>query len=391
MIRRHLQPTANRSFFLFGARGTGKSTFLRERFAREKVLWIDLLLPEVEDRYASRPHSLAEQIAARPDPAGWVVIDEVQKVPKLLDVVHSQVESTGARFALTGSSARKLKRGAVNLLAGRAFVYHLFPFTTAELGASFDLEAALVFGTLPGLLELQNPEEKADFLRAYALTYLKEEVWGEHLVRNLDPFRAFVEIAAQCNGELINYSRIARDVGVDTKTVQSYFQILEDTLVSYTLEPFHRSVRKRQSQAPRFYLFDTGVCRALSRTLNIPLNPGTYAFGRAFEHFVVTEALRRNDYLKKDFRFSHLRTKDGAEVDLVIERPGQPTALVEIKSSIQVDPTDVRHLRAFCQDIPNSVAICLSREPVPRLVNDVRIVPWEQGLDEIGLRLVEGP
>lgn len=341
----------------------------------------------MEDRYASRPHLLSEQIAARPDPAGWVVIDEVQKVPRLLDIVHSQIEATGTRFALTGSSARKLKRGAVNLLAGRAFVYNLFPFTTAELGASFDLDSALSFGSLPGLLELQTPEEKADFLRSYALTYLKEEVWGEHLVRNLDPFRAFIEIAAQCNGELINYSRIARDVGVDTKTVQSYFQILEDTLVAYTLEPFHRSVRKRQSQAPRFYLFDTGVCRALSRTLNVALNPGTYAYGRSFEHFVVTEALRRNDYLKKDFRFSHLRTKDGAEIDLVIERPGQSTVLVAIKSSTRVDTTDLRHLTAFRRDIPGAVAMCLAREPVPRVVDEVRVIPWEQGLNEIDLEL----
>jgi predicted AAA+ superfamily ATPase len=328
---------------------------------------------------------LAEQIAARPDPSGWVVIDEVQKVPKLLDVVHSLIESDGTRFALTGSSARKLKRGAVNLLAGRAFVYHLFPFTTGELSASFDLDMALAFGSLPGLLDLHSPDEKADFLRAYALTYLKEEVWGEHLVRNLDPFRAFIEIAAQCNGELINFSRIARDVGVDTKTVQSYFQILEDTLVGYTLEPYHRSVRKRQSQAPRFYLFDTGVCRALSRTLNVPLHPGTYAYGRAFEHFVIIEALRRNDYLKTDFRFSYLRTKDGAEVDLVIERPGQSTVLVEIKSSTRVDTSDLRHLTAFAQDMPESAAVCLSRESVPRLANGIRILPWEQGLEEIGL------
>ena len=387
MIKRHLNPTTNRSFFLFGARGTGKSTFLRQHFAQQEVLWLDLLLPEEEDRYASRPHLLSEQIAARADPAGWVIIDEIQKVPKLLNLVHSQIESTGTRFALTGSSARKLKRGSVNLLAGRAFVYHLFPFTTGELGPSFDLDTALAFGTLPGLLELHTLDDKADFLRAYALTYLKEEVWGEHLVRNLDPFRAFIEIAAQCNGELVNFSRIARGVGVDTKTVQSYFQILEDTLVAYTLEPYHRSVRKRQSQAPRFYLFDTGVCRALSRTLNVPLNPGTYAYGRAFEHFVVTEALRRSDYLKNDFRFSYLRTKDGAEVDLVIERPGQPTVLVEIKSSTQVDPSDLRHLRAFAQDIPNAIAVCLSRESLPRLVDGVRILPWQQGLNEIGLLL----
>jgi len=387
MIKRCLQPTTDRSFFLFGARGTGKSTFLRDHFAQQDVLWLDLLLPEIEDRYASRPQTLAEQIAARTNPAAWVVLDEIQKVPRLLDVVHSQIESRGTRFALTGSSARKLKRGSVNLLAGRAFVYHLFPFTTGELGTSFDLDSALAFGSLPGLQELHTPADKADFLRAYALTYLKEEVWGEHLVRNLDPFRAFVEVAAQCNGELINFSRIARDVGVDTKTVQSYFQILEDTLLAYTLEPYHRSVRKRQSQAPRFYLFDTGVSRALSRTLNVPLNPGTYAYGRAFEHFVVTEILRRNDYLKNDFRFSYLRTKDGAEVDLVVERPGQPIVLLEIKSSPQIDPSDLRHMVAFARDIPDSIAICLSRESVPRLVDGVRILPWEQGIDEVGLSL----
>ena len=212
-------------------------------------------------------------------------------------------------------------------------------------------------------------------------------MWGEQLVRNLDPFRAFIEVAAQCNGELINYSRIARGVGVDTKTVQSYFQILEDTLVAYMLEPYHRSVRKRQRQAPRFYLFDTGVCRALSRTLNIPLNPGTYAYGRAFEHFIVTEALRRNDYLKKDFRFSYLRTKDGAEVDLVIDRPGQPTILMEIKSSEKVDHTDLRHLKMFMRDIPNSKAVCLSQEPLPRIVDGIAIFPWEDGLAEIGLSM----
>ena len=387
MVKRHLHVTDERSFFLFGARGTGKSTFLRHHFAEQDILWIDLLLPQEEHRFALRPELLAEQIAARPSRSDWVVIDEIQKVPKLLDVVHSQIESSGTRFALTGSSARKLKRGAVNLLAGRAFVYHLFPFTVAELGADFALDTALAFGTLPGLLDLREPADSAEFLRAYALTYLKEEVWGEQLVRNLDPFRAFLEVAAQCSGELINYTRIGRDVGVDTKTVQSYFQILEDTLVAYILEPYHRSVRKRQSQAPRFYFFDTGICRALSRTLNVPLNPGTYAYGRAFEHFVVTEVFRRNDYLRADFRLSHLRTKDGAELDLVIDRPGRATVLVEIKSSARVDSTDLRHLAAFARDIPNAKAFCISQELTARVVEGVRIVPWQQGLEEIGLSM----
>ncbi len=383
MIDRCLTIRDNRSFFLFGARGTGKSTFLRHFFAGHDVLWIDLLLPQEEHRFALRPELLAEQVAARPPGSQWVVIDEVQKVPKLLDVVHALIESKGTRFALTGSSARKLKYGGVNLLAGRAFVHHLFPFTADELGASFHLEDALAFGTLPGRMALTDPVDCADFLRAYALTYLREEVWGEQLVRKLDPFRAFVEVAAQCNGELINFSRIGRDVGVDTKTVQSYFQILEDTLLIHVLEPYHASVRKRQSQAPRFYFFDTGVCRALNRTLNVPLNRSTYAYGRAFEHFIVTELIRRSDYLRTDYRFSHLRTKDGAEVDVIVERPGQRTLLVEIKSGDRMDRADLRHLLPLARDIPGAEAICLCQEPAPRVMDGIRIFPWRQGLAEI--------
>jgi len=385
MIARHLQPSAERSFLLFGARGTGKTTFLRHWFRAREVMWIDLLDPAQEDRYARRPQLLAEQVAANPGSVEWVVIDEIQKVPKLLDVVHAEIERSGARFALTGSSARKLKRGSTNLLAGRAFVYQLFPLTVGELGDAFELQEALEYGTLPGHLTLSSLDDKAEFLRAYALTYLKEEVWAEQFVRNLDPFRAFLEVAAQCNGQIINYARIARDVGVDAKTVQSYFQILEDTLLAHIVEPYHRSVRKRQSQSPRFYFFDTGVCRALSRTLNVPLNPGTYAYGRAFEHLVITEIFRRCAYLRNDYRTSHLRTKDGAEVDLVIERPGAPTVLVEIKSATSVDDSDLRHLRSFRESIPESVAVCLSREPSARAVAGVRVLPWREGLDELGL------
>ena len=387
MVNRHLQPTERRSFFLFGARGTGKTTCLRTWFRAKEVIWLDLLDPSQEDQYARRPQLIAEQLATIQSPVEWVVIDEVQKVPKLLDVVHAEIERSGTRFALTGSSARKLKRGSTNLLAGRAFVYHLFPLTASELGKAFDLQQALEYGTLPGHLDLPFPGDKAEFLRAYALTYLKEEVWAEHLVRNLDPFRAFLEVAAQCNGEIINYARISRDVGVDAKTVQSYFQILEDTLLAHILEPYHRSVRKRQSQSPRFYFFDTGVCRALSRTLNVPLNPGTYAYGRVFEHFVISEIFRRCAYLKNDYRLAYLRTKDGAELDLVIDRPGAPTALLEIKSSTRVDESDLRHLKGFHKAIPGSTAFCLSREPTPRLMEGVHMLPWEDGLDALGLSM----
>ncbi len=385
MIPRIQNPLGSNSFFLFGARGSGKSTLLGELFSSEKTLWIDLLDPEQESRYALRPAELRDQLAALEDRIDWVVIDEIQKVPKLLNVVHRAIEDGRCRFALTGSSARKLKRGAVNLLAGRAFVYHLFPFTSRELGDAFDLRDALHCGTLPKVTHLTEDSERRAFLRSYALTYVKEEVWGEHLIRQLDPFRRFLGVAAQCNGEILNYSSIARDVGADHKTVMSYFEILEDTLLGFLLEPYHTSVRKRQRQAPRFYFFDPGVCRALSGLLTVELVPSTYAFGRAFEHFVILEIMRLSDYAQNDYKFSYLRTKDGAEIDLIIERPGKAPALVEIKSTDNVDERHVNNLVRFLPDFPGADAFCLSRDRVRKRVGGVLAVPWDEGLSELGL------
>jgi predicted AAA+ superfamily ATPase len=385
MIQRTQTLTRSSSFFLFGARGTGKSTLLKDFFAPERTLWINLLDPEQENRYAIRPAELRDQLAAAGSHVEWVVIDEIQKVPKLLDVVHAAIEDQRFRFALTGSSARKLKRDSVNLLAGRAFVHHLYPLTSRELGGGFDLLRALQYGTLPGLLPFERDEERKAFLRAYALTYLKEEVWSEHLIRKLDPFRRFLEIGAQCNGEIVNYSNIARDVGADHKTVCSYFEILEDTLLGTLLDPYHASVRKRQRQASKFYFFDPGVCRALNGTLNVELTPGTYAFGKAFEHFVILEIMRLSDYRANDYRFSYLRTKDGAEIDLIVERPGASPALVEIKSSNRVDERDVRDLVRFLPDFPGAKAYCLSRDKVRKQIRGVLAIPWEEGLLALGL------
>jgi predicted AAA+ superfamily ATPase len=383
MFRRSLNILEKQSFFLFGARGTGKSTLLQERLPRETLV-IDLLKPEIESAMLRAPQRLHEQVLqARPS---WVMIDEVQKAPRLLDVVHSLIESdANVCFALTGSSARKLKHGSANLLAGRAFVYSLFPLTSVELADAFSLQSALQWGSLPRMVALGDDETRAEFLRAYAQTYLKEEIFAEQLVRGLEPFRIFLEIAAQSNGEILNYTKIAEDVGVDTKTVQSYYQILEDTLVGILLPPFHRSLRKRQRQGPRFYFFDLGVKRALDRTLQVPLPPSTYAYGRAFEHFVILEAHRRNEYGRRDYRLSFLRTHDDAEIDLVIERPGAPTALVEIKSTESVTDRDLRTLRRFKPDLENSEGFCLSRDPIPRQVDGISVLPWAQGLDALGL------
>jgi len=386
MFHRLIKPLSSASFFLFGARGTGKTTLLKEFLGPQNALWIDLLDPGVEDRYGRAPESLAQEVRARPRPPPWVVLDEVQKVPRLLDVVHLLIEEDKRlRFALTGSSARKLTQGGANLLAGRAYVNHLFPLTHFEQGGAFSLEDALRWGALPRLSMLETHEEKREFLRAYALTYLKEEVWGEHLVRRLDPFRKFLEVAAAANGQIVNYSGMAGDIGADTKTVQAYFEVLEDTLLGVTIEPYHRSIRKRQRKNPKFYFFDTGVARALSRRLEETLVPGSEPFGRAFEHFLVLEAWRLNDYRRLDYRFSYLRTKDDAEIDLVIERPGLPLALVEIKSKAEVGERDVALLERFRRDFGKAEAFCLSRDPRRKKLAGVAALPWQEGLAELGL------
>lgn len=380
MFHRLISPLKTNSFFLFGARGTGKSTFLQHYLREQRPLWIDLLDPKQEDRYRLHPEDL--QSAVLTAKHEWVVIDEVQKIPRLLDVVHKLIESTSARFALTGSSAHKLKHGSANLLAGRAFVNHLFPLTHVEMGDNFDLVHALKWGTLPKVTQFSQDPERIAFLESYALTYLKEEIWAEHVIRQLDPFRKFLEIAAQSNGKILNYSNIARDVGCDTKTAQSYFQILEDTLLGFFLPAYHVSIRKQQRQAPKFYLFDTGVCRALNRTLTLDLLPSTFAFGCAFEHWVILEAMRLNDYYKKDFRFYYLRTKDDVEVDLIVDRPGLPPALVEIKSAEHVDDRDVREVAHFLKDLKGE-GYCLSRDTVAKKIGEVHALEWREGLKAI--------
>lgn len=381
MIQRLFKPPKH-SFFLFGPRGTGKSTLLKSALTGGKVMTLDLLDPAQEDLYARSPQTLKEKWSALDPKPSWILIDEVQKVPRLLNVVHQMIEEHGVLFALTGSSPRKLKRGAANLLAGRAFVYSLFPLTTVELGDRFHLNEALAWGTLPKTLHLESNDEKKEFLRAYALIYLKEEIVAEQIVRNLTPFRHFLEVAAQCNGQVINYSKIAADVGADIKTVQSYFTILEDTLVGIRIPAFHLSVRKRQRTHPKFYFFDPGVKRALEHTLDQELYPKTFTYGFAFEHFVVLELYRLADYRRCDWTFSYFQTTDGGEIDLVIDRPGKTRLLVEIKSSDHVTERDVAALNRFQKVIPNSEAFCLSLDPTPKKIGTTLCLPWQHVLQK---------
>jgi predicted AAA+ superfamily ATPase len=372
---RLLKLPKERSLFLFGARNTGKSTLVKELYAENSII-IDLLKKATEARFSRNPDELFEIVKGLPKETTHVIIDEVQKNPKLLDVVHGLMGETNKNFIMTGSSARKLKQGGANLLAGRAFVYHMYPLTHIELGDSFDLEQALHWGTLPEIFTMESDELKKEFLFAYAHTYLKEEIWNEHFIRDLDPFRRFLEVVAQCNGKQINFSNIARDVGVTDKTIKSYFAILEDTLIGFFLEPYHDSFRKRLSQQPKFYLFDTGITRALAFLTDVKLAKKTTAYGNAFEHFIILECLRLSSYNRLQYKFSYLRTQDDVEIDLIVERPGKPILCIEIKSTDEIKRENISSFIKITKDIENCEAICICNEEYMKKIEHVLVLPW---------------
>ncbi len=379
------------SFFLFGARGTGKSCLLQRLFEPEKILWIDLLQPSEFEILNREPGDLSRRIEALNPKQTHIIIDEIQRIPKLLNLVHHHIESSKQSnkkrilFGLTGSSARKLGRGSANLLAGRALVYSLFPLTHIELENDFNMDHSLQWGTLPEVVNEPDVEIKRKILQAYTHTYLKEEVQAEQLIRKLDPFHLFLSIAAQMSGKIINYSSIARECGASDASVREYFHILEDTLIGFHLAPFHESIRKRQRQNPKFYIFDNGVLRSLSSRLTIPLASRTSSYGDAFENWLICEVYRLISYAENDFALSYLRTKDDAEIDLIIERPGLPKALVEIKSVTHIDSHDLTSLKAFARDVGNSEAFCLSQDPNSKIIDGIKVLPWRLGLKELGL------
>ena len=382
LLNRLQQLSGDYSFFLFGARGVGKSTLIEERFNLKQNLYINLLIPEVEDKFARNPSELAALVESMPAKMRYVILDEVQKVPKLLDVVHSLIENKKSTkiFIMTGSSARKLKARGVNLLAGRAFVFHLFPFSYLELDQTFNLHRAISYGLLPRVQSFKTNEQRQQYLQAYTLTYLKEEIWAEQLIKNLDPFRKFLEVAAQCSGKIINYSNIARDVGVDDKTVKNYFTILEDTLLGNLLEPYHHSFRKRLKLSPKFYFFDTGVVRALARMLSLDPLKGTSYYGELFEQFIVVECLKLADYYKSEYKFSYLMTASGSEIDLVVERPGQQILFIEIKSSSMVAEDNLTALERLAHDFGECEAVCFSQDEQRKKLGNITVYPWREGI-----------
>jgi predicted AAA+ superfamily ATPase len=381
MIGRLLKPLNGKSFFLFGARGTGKSTLLESLYDKQTSYRFDLLDPVLLDDLRLDRERFLRIINAEANRDKVIVVDEVQRLPDLLDYVHQSIFADKRIFVLTGSSARRLKQIGTNLLAGRALVYHLFPLTSVEIGETFDLQRALELGLLPDCYLADSEQLAVEILRAYILNYVEKEVQIEQWVRKIEPFRNFISIAAQMNGKIINRSAIARDVGVDDTTVADYYEILEDTLLGITLPAYHRSTRKRQRKGNKFFLIDPGVKRALDRTLVSRLVQGTSAYGEAFEHFIFLELYKLASYARKDWRFFYYQTREGYEVDLVIERPGQPLLLIELKSKSKVTADDCAVIERIGPEIdPTAERILLSQDRTSQKFGKTSVMYWQDFL-----------
>jgi len=385
MVDRFLKVKESNSFFLFGARATGKSTFLKSFMNNKKCIFFDFLDPNLEENFSKNPQHFKEQILAQKDRIEWVVLDEIQRVPKLLNYVHQLIENENIKFAITGSSARKLKRGQANLLAGRALWHDFYPLSALELKESFCLEKALAFGCLPQIWNYNDQDIQTDYLKSYVVSYIQEEIKSEQLVRNLDPFRKFIEVAAQSDTQIINYSNFQRDTGVDIKTIQNYFSILNETLLCFFLEAHSSSVRKSIKKSPKFYFIDTGIQRALSEHLHIIPTRKTAYYGKLFESFIVNECYKLNKYYKKGFKFSYLKTKDDVEIDLIVERPHSRTLLIEIKSSTLIEDKKLNRFHSITKDFENTDAFCVCREKDERMHKGIKIMHWRVFLEKIFL------
>ena len=365
-----LPPPGSETFFLWGPRQAGKSTLLRRCYP--DGFWVDLLKADEFRSYVTRPERLREELdAQRADPSRQVVIDEIQKVPALLDEVHWLIENRGSHFALCGSSARKVKRGAANLLGGRAVRYELRGLTAGELEDSFDLDRLLNHGYLPSVYEAGRPRL---LLESYIADYLREEIASEGLVRNLPAFSEFLDVAALSDGEFVNFSNVARECGVSSPTVKSYFGILEDTLLARWLPAYRKRNKRRLIAAPKLYFEDVGVVNRLARRGEV--EPGSHAYGKAFENWVFHELSAYLSYRGPDERLSYWRLPSGIEVDFVV---GDMRVALEAKASARITGTHFKGLRTLAQEHPHvqsRLVVSLERS-ARRTAEGIDVLPAE--------------
>ncbi|MBO4588217.1 MAG: ATP-binding protein [Bacteroidales bacterium] len=364
------------SIFLFGGRQTGKSTILRQQFPQS--IYIDLLDNSVKERFRRNPTLLYEVLKGNPE-GTLVIIDEIPEVPALLDEVHRLIVESGLVFILCGSSARKLKRKGHNTLGGRAYPVYLYPFVSAET-PDFDIDRAVTYGMIPPHYLAKNPTR---LLAGYINVYLKEEIKEEALVRNLDAFQRFLEVAALTDGEIVNNNNIAQDCGVHATTVNAYFDILEDTLMGYRIPAFRKVMKRRLMQAPKFYYFDIGVANHLLHRKE--LVRGSADYGHAFEHLVIQELYAWLHYTHSEETLSYWRTYTGIEVDAVI---GDARVAIEIKSAEEIQPRHLKGLKAFAEEYPESRRIIVSLDKFSRTIDGIECLYvldffktlWTEGL-----------
>jgi predicted AAA+ superfamily ATPase len=358
---------AKKSHFLLGPRQTGKTTLLRRALPEARVY--DLLDAGMYLALSHRPSRLAEELGPKDK---VVVIDEIQRLPELLNEVHRLIEERGVRFLLTGSSARKLRRGGVNLLGGRARTMHLHPLTCRELGAQFDLRRALTHGLLPSIYFSDNP--RAD-LQAYTGSYLQQEILAEGATRNLPAFSRFLHVAALCNGTIVNFTNVANDAQVARTTIYEYFGILQDTLLLQELPAWRKTRKRKPLVSSKYYFFDVGVATALQGR---EARPGTPEFGASFETYLMHELTSYRDY-KSGEPLSYWRSTSGFEVDFIL---GDHTA-IEVKARENVTPQDLKSLRALAEEKNLKRYLCVSLEPRRRQVEGVVILPYRQFLEAL--------
>ena len=358
---------AKRSHFLFGPRQTGKTSLIRHSLPKAKVY--DLLDSSVFLAFGRNPGRLEEELGPEDS---IVVIDEIQRLPSLLNEVHRLIESRGVRFLLTGSSSRKLRRGGVNLLGGRARIKHLHPLTWRELGDRFDLTRAMNRGLLPSIYFSDDP--RAD-LEAYAGAYLQQEIVAEGAARNVPAFSRFLKVAAHCNATIVNFTNLANDAQVARTTVYEYFEILKDTLILHELPAWKQSKKRKPFSSSKYYFFDVGVVAALQER---EFRPGTPEFGEAFETFLMHELSSYVDYVSGE-SLGFWRSTSGFEVDFLL---GDHTA-VEVKAKANVSPQDLKSLKALAEEKKFKRYICVSLEPRPRKVEEISILPWKLFLEAL--------
>lgn len=371
-IRKQLfEGSGKESLFLWGARQTGKSTLLKQLFP--DALWFDLLKSDIYRRY-QKDHSQFREVILANTSSSVVVVDEIQKIPELLDEIHWLIENHQVRFILSGSSPRKILRSNANLLGGRALRYELYALTQAEI-PEFNLLKALNYGLLPRHYLAEKPKK---LIEAYIGSYLRDEIVSEAKIRNINAFNLFLEAAAFSNGEIVNYTNIASECGVSSVTIKEYFQILEDTLMGRFVPSFQKKPKRRVIVAPKFYYFDIGIANYLLKRGSIEV--GSEAFGSAFEHFIYQELYAHSSYSDLKYSISYWRTTSQIEVDFIL---GNHEVAIEVNGTSNVQSRHLKGLKSFSEEYKVKKLIVVSNDPMERSIGDITVMPWNHFLKKL--------